>query len=59
MSLNTVLRGALITYSVTDGNGGTGSAKVTVNVVNSQNPNAVDDNITTDDRTPCHGLCPC
>ncbi|EPR5033663.1 Ig-like domain-containing protein [Vibrio alginolyticus] len=43
---------ALITYSVTDGNGGTGSAKVTVNVVNSQNPNAVDDNITTDDRTP-------
>ncbi|XXF30830.1 tandem-95 repeat protein [Vibrio sp. SCSIO 43086] len=43
---------ALITYSVTDGNGGTGSAEVTVNVVNSQNPNAVDDNITTDDRTP-------
>ncbi|MCF7456152.1 Ig-like domain-containing protein [Vibrio sp. A1-1] len=43
---------ALITYSVTDGNGGAGSAKVTVNVVNSQNPNAVDDNITTDDRTP-------
>ncbi|MDF4837074.1 tandem-95 repeat protein [Vibrio parahaemolyticus] len=43
---------ASITYSVTDGNGGTGSAKVTVNVVNSQNPHAVEDNITTDDRTP-------
>ncbi|WP_229599853.1 Ig-like domain-containing protein [Vibrio navarrensis] len=43
---------ATITYSVTDGNGGTGTAKVTVNVLNNQNPRAVDDVVETNDRTP-------
>ncbi|MDF2153608.1 Ig-like domain-containing protein [Vibrio sp. CAU 1672] len=40
-----------IIYSVTDGSGGTGSAEVAVNVVNSQNPVAVNDRAETDDRT--------
>ncbi|WP_436322591.1 Ig-like domain-containing protein [Vibrio cidicii] len=43
---------ATITYSVTDGNGGTGTAKVTVNVLNNQNPRAEDDVVETNDRTP-------
>ncbi|EPN8460490.1 Ig-like domain-containing protein [Vibrio cidicii] len=43
---------ATITYSVTDGKGGTGTAKVTVNVLNNQNPRAEDDVVETNDRTP-------
>ncbi|WP_196386237.1 Ig-like domain-containing protein [Vibrio cidicii] len=43
---------ATITYSVTDGKGGTGTAKVTVNVLNNQNPRAADDVVETNDRTP-------
>ncbi|WP_205298616.1 Ig-like domain-containing protein [Photobacterium alginatilyticum] len=42
---------ATINYSVTDNNGGTDFADVTVKVVNSQTPVAVDDEVETDDRT--------
>jgi len=42
---------ATISYSVTDNNGGTDFADVTVKVVNSQTPVAVDDEVATDDRT--------
>ncbi|WP_159064845.1 Ig-like domain-containing protein [Thaumasiovibrio subtropicus] len=39
-----------IIYSVTDGNGGTGTAQVGVTVVNSAAPRAIDDRAETDDR---------
>jgi len=42
---------ATINYSITDNNGGTDFTDVTVKVVNSQIPVAMDDDVETDDRT--------
>ncbi|MGF1873084.1 tandem-95 repeat protein [Photobacterium indicum] len=42
---------ATVSYSITDNNGGTAFANVTVNVVNSLTPIAVDDQAETDDQT--------
>ncbi len=42
---------ATVSYSITDNNGGTAFANVTVNIVNSLTPIAVDDQAETDDQT--------
>jgi hypothetical protein len=42
---------ATINYGVSDGNGGTGFANVTVNVIENQAPVAQNDSASTDDRT--------
>jgi hypothetical protein len=42
---------ATITYGVSDGNGGTSFANVTVNVIENQAPVAQNDSASTDDRT--------
>jgi hypothetical protein len=42
---------ALINYTITDGNGGTGFALVTINVLENKAPVANDDRATTDDHT--------